>query len=80
KTFADALTNIDPQIILADYRKKQNKSEIELRPFVNVNVTLPKVGEIFVPPEGQYLGLHIEGLWQVLTRSTEITEKCVSLL
>ncbi len=41
------------------------------RHFVNVNFTLPKEGEKYVPPEGQSLREHIDGLWPVLTRSTE---------
>ncbi|MGC6744253.1 trehalase family glycosidase [Escherichia coli] len=32
---------------------------------------LPKEGEKYVPPEGQSLREHIDGLWPVLTRSTE---------
>ncbi|PTG77129.1 trehalase family glycosidase, partial [Staphylococcus chromogenes] len=44
------------------------------------NFTLPKEGEKYVPPEGQSLREHIDGLWPVLTRSTENTEKWDSLL
>ncbi|CAD5589320.1 periplasmic trehalase [Escherichia coli] len=72
KTFADAVPNSDPLMILADYRMQQNQSGFDLRHFVNVNFTLPKEGEKYVPPEGQSLREHIDGLWPVLTRSTEI--------
>lgn len=74
KTFADAVPNSDPLMILADYRMQQNQSGFDLRHFVNVNFTLPKEGEKYVPPEGQSLREHIDGLWPVLTRSTENTE------
>ena len=55
KTFADAVPNSDPLMILADYRMQQNQSGFDLRHFVNVNFTLPKEGEKYVPPEGQSL-------------------------
>ena len=44
KTFADAVPNSDPLMILADYRMQQNQSGFDLRHFVNVNFTLPKEG------------------------------------
>ena len=65
KTFADAIPNSDPLMILADYRMQQNQSGFDLRHFVNVNFTLPKEGEKYVPPEGQSLREHIDGLWPV---------------
>lgn len=68
------MPNSDPLMILADYRMQQNQSGFDLRHFVNVNFTLPKEGEKYVPPEGQSLREHIDGLWPVLTRSTENTE------
>lgn len=68
KTFADAVPNSDPLMILADYRMQQNQSGFDLRHFVNVNFTLPKEGEKYVPPKGQSLREHIDGLWPVLTR------------
>lgn len=64
KTFADAVPNSDPLMILADYRMQQNQSGFDLRHFVNVNFTLPKEGEKYVPPEGQSLREHIDGLWR----------------
>lgn len=80
KTFADAVPNSDPLMILADYRMQQNQSGFDLRHFVKVNFTLPKEGEKHIPPKGQSLREHIDGLWPVLTRTTESTEKWDSLL
>ncbi|AUT96820.1 alpha,alpha-trehalase [Citrobacter europaeus] len=80
KTFADAVPNSDPLMILADYRMQKNQSGFDLRHFVQVNFTLPKEGEKYVPPAGQSLREHIDGLWPVLTRSTTDTEKWDSLL
>ncbi len=51
-----------------------------MRHFVDVNFTLPKAGEKYVPPAGQSLREHIDGLWPVLTRSTKNVEKWDSLL
>ena len=80
KTFADAVPNSDPLMILADYRMQQNQSGFDLRHFVKVNFSLPKEGEKHIPPKGQSLREHIDGLWPVLTRTTESTEKWDSLL
>ncbi|SQB29840.1 trehalase [Citrobacter koseri] len=67
-------------MILADYRMQRNQSGFDLRHFVDVNFTLPKEGEKYVPPEGQSLREHIDGLWPVLTRTTESAGKWDSLL
>ena len=72
KTFADAVPNSDPLMILADYRMQKNQFSFDLRHFVSVNFTLPKEAEKYVPPEGQSLREHIDGLWPVLTRSTDV--------
>lgn len=80
KTFADAVPNSDPLMILADYWMQKNQSGFDLRHFVQVNFTLPKDGEKYVPPAGQSLREHIDGLWPVLTRSTTDAEKWDSLL
>ena len=53
KTFADAVPNSDPLTILADYRMQRRQSGFDLRHFVEVNFTLPGVGEKYVPPAGQ---------------------------
>ncbi|MGP3591606.1 alpha,alpha-trehalase [Vagococcus sp. WN89Y] len=80
KTFADAVPKSDPLRILADYRMQRNQSGFDLRHFVEMNFTLPKEGEEYVPPEGQSLREHIDGLWPVLTRSTDSAGKWDSLL
>jgi len=80
KTFADAVPKSDPLMILADYRMQRNQSGFDLRHFVDVNFTLPAKGEQYVPPKGQNLREHIEGLWPVLTRTTDSAGKWDSLL
>lgn len=80
KTFADAVPKGDPLMILADYRMQRNQTSFDLRHFVNVNFDLPKEGEKYVPPEGQNLREHIDGLWPVLTRTTDKAGKWDSLL
>jgi len=80
KTFADAVPKGDPLMILADYRMQRNQTSFDLRHFVNVNFDLPKEGEKYVPPEGQNLREHIDGLWTVLTRTTDHASKWDSLL
>ena len=42
KTFADAIPNSDPLMILADYRMQKNQASFDLRHFVELNFTLPK--------------------------------------
>lgn len=80
KTFADAVPKSDPLMILADYRMQRNQSSFDLRHFVNVNFDVPKEGEKYVPPAGQSLREHIDGLWSVLTRTTDKAGKWDSLL
>jgi alpha,alpha-trehalase len=80
KTFADAIPKSDPLTILADYRMQRHQSGFDLRHFVEMNFTLPHEGEKYVPPAGQSLREHIDGLWPVLTRTTDKAEKWDSLL
>ncbi|MCS5946952.1 hypothetical protein LNP25_28220 [Klebsiella variicola subsp. variicola] len=80
KTFADAIPNSDPLMILADYRMQKTRPAFDLRHFVELNFTLPKENDTYVPPKGQTLRQHIDGLWPVLTRSTVEVEKWDSLL
>jgi len=80
KTFADAVPKGDPLMILADYRMQRTQTSFDLRHFVSVNFTLPKEGENYVPPEGQNLREHIDGLWPVLTRTTDEASRWDSLL
>ncbi len=80
KTFADAVPKNDPQTILADYHMQRKQSGFDLRHFVDVNFTLPAEKEKYVPPAGQSLRAHIDGLWPVLTRTTSSAGKWDSLL
>ncbi|MFW0767130.1 alpha,alpha-trehalase [Trabulsiella odontotermitis] len=80
KTFADAIPRSDPLMILADYRMQKNQTSFDLRHFVEVNFTLPQEKEKYVPPKDQTLRQHIDGLWPVLTRTTDSAEKWDSLL
>jgi len=80
KTFADAVPKSDPLTILADYRMQRSQSSFDLKHFVEVNFVLPKDGEKYVPPAGQSLREHIDGLWPVLTRTTDSAGKWDSLL
>ncbi len=80
KSFADAVPKGDPLMILADYRMQRSQSSFDLKHFVEVNFVLPKEGEKYVPPEGQSLREHIDGLWPVLTRTTDSVGKWDSLL
>ncbi|MNB79328.1 Periplasmic trehalase precursor [compost metagenome] len=80
KTFADAVPKSDPLMILADYRMQHQQRGFDLRHFVDMNFTLPSEGEKYVPPAGQNLREHIDGLWPVLTRTTDKADKWDSLL
>lgn len=80
KTFADAVPKTDPLMILADYRMQRNQRSFDLRHFVDVNFTLPQAGAKYVPPADQNLREHIDGLWPVLTRTTDSVDKWDSLL
>jgi alpha,alpha-trehalase len=80
KTFADAVPKSDPLMILADYRMQRSQSSFDLQHFIEMNFVLPTEGKKYVPPAGQTLREHIDGLWPVLTRSTESVGKWDSLL
>ena len=59
KTFADAVPNGDPLMILADYRMQKNQASFDLRHFVELNFALPKDNDTYVPPKGQTLRQHM---------------------
>ncbi|MEN4978110.1 alpha,alpha-trehalase TreA [Erwinia billingiae] len=80
KTFADAVPKSNPTSILADWQMQKKQSNFDLRHFVEANFTLPAAGEKYVPPSGQSLREHINGLWPVLTRSTQQASQWDSLL
>ncbi|PXV78586.1 alpha,alpha-trehalase TreA [Pantoea sp. PNA 03-3] len=80
KTFADAVPKYDPSSILADWQMQKNQRGFDLKRFVAANFTLPTDSDKYVPPAGQNLRDHINGLWPVLTRTTSNTGKYDSLL
>ncbi|ADU68874.1 alpha,alpha-trehalase TreA [Pantoea sp. At-9b] len=80
KTFADAVPNYNPASILADWQMQKSQRNFDLKHFVDANFTLPKQQDKYVPPAGQSLRAHIDGLWPVLTRSTPQTSQYDSLL
>lgn len=80
KTFADAVPHGDPTSILADWQMQKSQGNFDLKRFVNTNFTLPAEGEKYVPPAGQSLREHINGLWPVLTRSASQANQWDSLL
>ncbi|MBU4680774.1 alpha,alpha-trehalase TreA [Cedecea davisae] len=79
KTFADAVPKGDPLMILADYRMQRRLSGFDLRHFVEVNFILPQEPEKYVPPAGQSLREHIDGLWPLLTHPADNVTKWDSL-
>ena len=80
KTFADAVPKSDPSTILADWQMQKSQGNFDLKRFVATNFILPAEGEKYVPPAGQSLRAHIDGLWPVLTRSTTQASPFDSLL
>ncbi|PIJ50912.1 alpha,alpha-trehalase [Erwinia sp. OLTSP20] len=80
KTFADAIPVSDPNTILADWQMQKHQRNFDLRHFIELNFTLPASNTDYVSPAGQSLRAHIDGLWPVLTRHTEKTERWDSLL
>ncbi|MFC7776922.1 alpha,alpha-trehalase [Pantoea sp. AG1095] len=80
KTFADAVPKSNPSSILADWQMQKNQRNFDLKHFVDSNFTLPKEGDKYVPPAGQSLREHINGLWPVLTRTAQSASQYDSLL
>ncbi|MFD1803257.1 alpha,alpha-trehalase TreA [Mixta tenebrionis] len=80
KTFADAVPKFNPASILADWQMQKNQRNFDLRRFVESNFTVPGKPEAYVPPAGQSLREHIDGLWPVLTRTTDKVNQYDSLL
>ncbi|MFS2223924.1 alpha,alpha-trehalase TreA [Pantoea sp. B65] len=80
KTFADAVPKYNPSSILADWQMQKSQRNFDLRHFVSANFILPAEGEKYIPPAGQSLREHINGLWPVLTRTTDKASQYDSLL
>ncbi|WP_313652162.1 alpha,alpha-trehalase TreA [Pantoea sp.] len=80
KTFADAVPKFDPSSILADWQMQKKQRNFDLKRFVDANFTLPAASDKYVPPAGQNLREHIDGLWPVLTRTASSAGQYDSLL
>jgi len=80
KTFADAVPHQDPDALLAEWARAQAQPGYALPAFVAGHFTVPAEGAPYVPPAGETLRAHIEGLWPVLSRSTETVDPRGSLL
>ncbi|MEC5341155.1 alpha,alpha-trehalase TreA [Brenneria populi] len=80
KTFADAVPKQDPAVILARYARQKNAPDFDFPGFVASHFTLPQDGKAYVPPAGQTLRQHIDGLWRVLTRAAPRAKPYDSLL
>ncbi len=66
-------------MILADYRM-QKPGQLRPAPLRRTELHAAERDDTYVPPKGQTLRQHIDGLWPVLTRSTVEVEKWDSLL
>lgn len=80
KTFADAVPRETPAVIVAQYQQQHGQAGFDLESFVTAHFSLPTEGEAYVPPAGQTLRQHIDGLWPVLTRTTSSVKPYDSLL
>ncbi|MGE8259115.1 MAG: alpha,alpha-trehalase TreA [Stenotrophomonas sp.] len=80
KTFADAVPHQPAAAVLADWQTAQRQPAYTLRDFVATRFTLPGDAPAYVPPAGETLRAHIEGLWPVLQRHTSTVDPHGSLL
>ena len=80
KAFADAVPQREPAAVLADWQRAQQQPGYSLRSFVFSAFDVPVEAPPYVPPAGQSLRAHIEGLWPVLTRQTATVDPHGSLL
>lgn len=80
KTFADAVPNLDADALLAEWGQAQAQPGYTLPAFVATHFTVPTESAAYVPPAGETLRAHIEGLWPVLTRTTDTVDPRGSLL
>lgn len=70
KTFADAVPRREPQLLLDTWRQQHTRPGFDLESFIADNFDIPGAVPAYVPPAGESLRAHIEGLWPVLTRQT----------
>ena len=81
KTFVDAIPDGAPATILADYHHQQPRTSEELERFVASHFTLPgEPTSVALPSGHQDIIAHIDGLWNLLTRSSPAAPPYSSLL
>ncbi|WP_313177169.1 alpha,alpha-trehalase TreA [Stenotrophomonas sp.] len=80
KTFADAVLRQPAATVLADWQTAQQQPGYTLRDFVATRFDVPGDAPAYVPPSGETLRAHIEGLWPVLQRHTANVDPHGSLL
>jgi len=80
KTFADAVPRQPAATVLADWQAAQRQPGYTLRDFVATRFTVPGDAPAYVPPAGETLRAHIEGLWPMLQRHTTTVDPHGSLL
>ena len=81
KTFADAVPLGAPEAILTEYRTARPATPAALERFVAAHFTLPGEPDPVAAPGGQRtLTEHIDGLWNVLTRTSASAPPGSSLL
>ncbi|HYQ24431.1 alpha,alpha-trehalase TreA [Stenotrophomonas sp.] len=80
KTFADAVPRQPAAAVLADWQTAQQQPGYTLRDFVATRFDVPGDAPAYVPPSGETLRAHIEGLWPVLQRHTSRVDPHGSLL
>ncbi|MGH8037045.1 MAG: alpha,alpha-trehalase TreA [Stenotrophomonas sp.] len=80
KTFADAVPQSDINAIVAQWQRARTQPGFDLPAFVAEHFSVPGDTVPYVPPAGETLRAHIEGLWPVLTRTTAAVDPRGSLL
>ncbi len=80
KTFADAVPRQPAATVLTEWQRTRAQPGFDLAGFVTEHFTVPGDALPYVPPTGETLRAHIEGLWPVLTRTTGTVDPNGSLL
>jgi alpha,alpha-trehalase len=81
KAFADAVPNAAPDDILAEYQASRPDSPDALKRFTDAHFSLPaQASSAPSVPEKVSIGIHIDRLWDVLTRRTTTAPRYSSLL
>lgn len=80
KTFADAVPHQPSAALLTQWQRARTEPGFDLAAFVAEHFAVPGDTQPYVPPAGETLRAHIEGLWPVLTRTTDTVDPNGSLL